>query len=143
MKIFLDTSSLVKLYHNEDGSEELIQLFQEQNIEAIFLSNIAKLEFSSAVYKKVRTRELSENEANELIQLFESDFSKYSFINCNNEIVEEANKLLKLYGANGLRSLDSIQLASMIKVKQEIDIAKSADVKLNAFITSEGIRILI
>lgn len=139
MKIFLDTSSLVKLYHNESGSEELIRLFDEQNIEAIFLSNIAKLEFSSAVYKKVRTRELSENEANELIQLFESDFSKYSFVNCNQEIIENSNSLLRKYGTNGLRTLDAIQLASVVKMKSEISLALSSDHKLKSFIVSEGI----
>lgn len=143
MKIFLDTSSLVKLYHNESGSEELIELFEEQKIEAIFLSNIAKLEFSSAVYKKVRTKELSENEANELILLFESDFSKYSFIKCNDEIVEEANRLLKIYGTDGLRSLDSIQLASVLKVKSELSLALSADEKLKSFIVTEGFRTVI
>ncbi len=141
MKIFLDTSSLVKLYHNESGSEELIRLLEEQNIEAIFLSDIAKLEFSSAVYKKVRTRELSENDASELVQCFESDCSKYSFINCNNEIIEAANQLLKAYGTKGLRSLDSIQLASALKVKTKISLALSADEKLKAFISSKGIKI--
>jgi len=42
MKIFLDTSSLLKLYHNEIGSDELMQLLQEHNPEAIFLSELAK-----------------------------------------------------------------------------------------------------
>lgn len=36
MKIFLDTSSLVKLYHREAGTEELENLFTNQNITKFF-----------------------------------------------------------------------------------------------------------
>ena len=67
MKIFLDTSSLIKLYHTEIGTQELDHIFEEYKIDGIFLSEISKIEFNSAIWKKVRKRELKENEAKELI----------------------------------------------------------------------------
>jgi uncharacterized protein len=54
MKIFLDTSSLFKLYHKEDGTEIIEQVFNDNKITAVFLSEIAKIEFASTVWKKVR-----------------------------------------------------------------------------------------
>ena len=44
MKIFLDTSSLLKLYHKEQGRDELLKLIGEK-AEEIYLSEIAKIEF--------------------------------------------------------------------------------------------------
>lgn len=40
MKIFLDTSSLFKLYHQEDGTQELEQLFSQAKITHIYLSKL-------------------------------------------------------------------------------------------------------
>ena len=38
MKIFFDTSSLFKLYHEEEGTEELEKVFSQAKITEIFLS---------------------------------------------------------------------------------------------------------
>lgn len=57
MKAFLDTSSLLKLYHWEAGSERLHEILSA-GIEAMYLSEIAKIEFLSAIWKKIRQREL-------------------------------------------------------------------------------------
>ncbi|MFN0033736.1 MAG: type II toxin-antitoxin system VapC family toxin [Saprospiraceae bacterium] len=80
MRIFLDTSSLFKLYHHEAGSEEIEQIFIQNAIQTVFLSEITKLEFASTVWKKVRTKELADEQARELIQAFESDFPNYAFV---------------------------------------------------------------
>ena len=80
MKLFLDTSSLVKLYHNEIGTSELEELFTGLTINAIYLSEISKIEFSSTILKKVRTKKISKNEAKMTLELFQLDFEKYTFI---------------------------------------------------------------
>ncbi len=51
MKIFLDTSSLFKLYKKEIGSEEIEKIILDNNLTGVFLSEITKLEFLSAVFK--------------------------------------------------------------------------------------------
>ena len=50
MKIFLDTSSLFKLYHEEEGTEELEKVFSQAKITEIFLSEITKVEFTSTIW---------------------------------------------------------------------------------------------
>jgi len=57
MVTYMDTSSLVKLYYNENDSIELLDQVSEESA-TIFLSELSKLEFVSALYKKVRTGEM-------------------------------------------------------------------------------------
>lgn len=52
MKIFLDTSSLFKLYHKEVGTAEMENVFSTTKITEVFLSEISKIEFASTVWKK-------------------------------------------------------------------------------------------
>jgi len=40
MKIFMDTSSLFKLYHKEKGTEELINLFKNNLIASVYLADL-------------------------------------------------------------------------------------------------------
>jgi predicted nucleic acid-binding protein len=108
MKIFLDTSCLFKLYYQEEGTDEVEKLFIENTITTIFLSEIAKLEFASTVWKKVRKREIKETQADIMVQLFEKDYAKYTFIIIDGIILEQAKNLIARYGAEGLRTSDSI-----------------------------------
>lgn len=50
--MFLDTSSLFKLYHREIGTTELESLFSTLKITEVFLSEISKIEFTSAYLEK-------------------------------------------------------------------------------------------
>ncbi|MCK4761861.1 MAG: type II toxin-antitoxin system VapC family toxin, partial [Candidatus Aminicenantes bacterium] len=118
MKTYLDTSSVLKLYHPEAGSEELTKRLSK-DIEAIYLSEIAKTEFLSAIWKKIRQKEITENVGNTIISFFEEDFDKYQWIKIDSNIIQSASDLLKKYGNNGLRTLDSIQLACAVELKQE------------------------
>ena len=122
MKIFLDTSSLFKLYHKETGTAELEEIFSAEEITTIYLSEIAKIEFTSTVWKKVRTKEISELEAQTTLELFEADFAKYSFIVTDSIIIEQARILATKYGTQGLRTLDSIQLSTAISLSQRADV---------------------
>ncbi len=73
MNVFFDTSSLFKLYHKEDGTEELLNLFATKSIEKIFIAEITIIEFSSAVWKKCRKKEIDIDTASLLIERFNSD----------------------------------------------------------------------
>ena len=57
MKAFLDTSSLIKLYHQEEGSDSIMEALSN-DVEEIFLSELAVLEFRSALWKKIRKKEV-------------------------------------------------------------------------------------
>ncbi len=140
MKIFLDTSSLIKLYHYEQGTDLLDQLFEEYTISQIFLSEVAKVEFDSAIWKKVRTSELTQSEAQGLIESFEIDFEKYDFVDLDSEVLSVARQLISKYGSKGLRTLDSIQLSSVLKVKHELSLFLTDDDLLKRIAEMEDLK---
>ncbi len=139
MKIFLDTSSLFKLYHQETGTAELENVFIHQKVTDVFLSEIAKVEFASSVWKKVRTNEISNNQALITIKLFEDDYAKYNFITPDSLIIEQARQLIAKYAMNGLRTLDSIQHSTSISLNNKADLFLTADQLLNNFMILEGL----
>ena len=139
MKIFLDTSSLFKLYHQEEGTKELEAIFTKVKITHIFLSEISKVEFTSTIWKKVRTKEITELEARETLTLFENDFSKYNFVATDSLIIEQARNLTTQYGLEGLRTLDSIQLSTCIELENQVDVFLTADKLLKKLIKLEGL----
>lgn len=139
MKIYLDTSSLFKLYHEEQGTEELEKVFSQTEITEIYLSELAKVEFTSTIWKRVRTREITSEQAQITLELFESDFSKYNFVTTNSLILEQARNLVTKYGIEGLRTLDSIQLSTCIALKEEVDAFYTADKLLQTLIEKEGL----
>ena len=93
MKIFLDTSSLFKLYHREADTEALELLLSTKNVTDIFLSEITKVKFVSTSWKKVPTTEIAATEAQVTLNLFESDVIKYTFIATDSIIIEHARVL--------------------------------------------------
>lgn len=116
MNLFFDTSSLFKLYHLEVGSKEIINFFNSTQIDSIYISEITSIEFCSAIWKKCRKQEISEESANFLITKFESDLNKYQTVNQSITLTAAAKKLLNKHWKVGLRTLDSIQLASVLSV---------------------------
>jgi predicted nucleic acid-binding protein len=112
MKIFLDTSSLFKLYHQETGTEELESVFLKSKVTHIYLSEISKVEFTSTIWKKARTKEISS---------------------------EQAKNLTTKYGLEGLRTLDSIQLSTRKVLEKQVDIFLTSDKLLNTLIEREGL----
>jgi len=54
MRIFLDTCALFKLYHAEADTQYYENIFLENAVSEIFLSELTRLEFSSTLWRKVR-----------------------------------------------------------------------------------------
>ena len=133
MKLFLDTSSLFKLYHQEVDSDSIESVFSDYKVTDIFLSELSKIQFASTVWKKVRKQDITELQAKAITEAFEEDFSKYIFVQMDTTIIELAKSLITKYGKQGLRALDSIQLATAILLRIEVDLFKSSDKLLNAF----------
>lgn len=139
MNIFIDTCALFKLYHNEPDAAEIESIFSQHNISGLFLSEITKIEFASTVWKKARMKDITVEQAIELMQLFESDCLKYTFVQVDNFVIEESKNLISKYGKDGLRTLDSIQLATSVMLKKHIGLFVTTDKLLNKFFKSEGL----
>ncbi|MFW5706095.1 MAG: type II toxin-antitoxin system VapC family toxin [Bacteroidota bacterium] len=127
MILFLDTSSLFKLYHKEEGTEELVQFLRLQRIEKVMISELTLVEFNSTIWKKCRTKELNLPQARILMDAFNSDLQKYTVMPVSNEIIQRARFLMEKYWDAGLRTLDSIQLASVMAIEPAVDVFLTAD----------------
>lgn len=134
MNLFLDTSAVIKLYHEEEGSESLIDLITEFDEDVILtISDVCKIEFHSAFLRRVRTKEIEREIVEQVFQYFEQDLSFYHIIEVNDSVKQFAIDLLNNFAWNqGLKTLDSIQLASALISHQwvPVDYFVSADQKL-------------
>ncbi len=139
MKIYLDTSILLKLYHRENDSDEIERLLHSGKLDTIYLSEISKVEFCSAIFKKVRTKEIDLQNALITLNLFESDFSKYTFIPSDSLIVEQAKLLVMQYSEAGLRTLDAIQFSTAVYLKGKASHFFTSDKLLHSFFLKENL----
>ncbi|MFP4583119.1 MAG: type II toxin-antitoxin system VapC family toxin [Desulfococcaceae bacterium] len=84
-RFFFDTSALVKLYHEENGTQELTSLlFQEKP--RIVISDLAIIEMISALAKKVRIREIDIVAFNEAVSAFDEDVLRFEVIEIESQI---------------------------------------------------------
>lgn len=143
MILYLDTSSLFKLYHEESGTRELDEIFSIQNIQKIFLSELTKVEFNSVVWKKIRMNEISLEQGQNLITFFQDDYLNYTFANIDNRVISTSLEMLNKFGNQGLRTLDSIQLATAYLSIDSIDLALTNDKLLKELFNNVGLKTTI
>lgn len=130
---FLDTSALVKLYHREPGTNFLLKLYRSKA--SLFISELARVEFRSTVFRKLREKELSEQAADAALLRFAWDGqSRFVVLPTASLVYDNASDLLSLHGRDyGLRALDSIQLATFLTYREtNQDIFICADARLFA-----------
>lgn len=140
MKVFLDTSALLKMYHREEGTVDMEKLFQENKIEKIFLAEITSVEFFSAVAKKYRVGEITQEQAHFLYEVFKKDLPKFEVLVQDESVLKKATELILKYEKEGLRTLDALQLATAVLGKQHIDLNKTFDKLLEKLFESEGLK---
>lgn len=139
MNIFFDTSSFFKLYHQEIGTEQLLNFLNQNPDHKIFISQLTLVEMYSALSKKVRIGHLSSEQMKNFLIVLDSDFKKCTIVNIDSSVIEKAQQLVIQFGLKGLRSLDAIQLASAIKIKSLVDVALTGDNLLKKMLIEEGI----
>ncbi len=116
MNVFLDTSALVKLYHQENGTEKLNRFLSNsaENI-VIAVSDLTLIELHSALMSKYRNGEIKFSNLRETLDLIEIDFHSFNTVKIDSSAINLSLLLIDSYGSkHNLRSLDSIQLASAI-----------------------------
>ena len=129
---------MIKLYHKEDGTSEIDKLINENEVEKIYLSAVSSVEFYSALSKKVRMGEITSEYSQSLFGKFERVKSTYDWIPDDDSIKSKAIALLVKYGsAFPLRTLDAIQLATAISIRDEAAKFISSDIVLNKLFTEE------
>lgn len=109
-RLFLDTSSLAKLYVQEAGSDSLVALALEAEVLAV--SALAEFEFLSAIGRKRHDGELTARQYEQLRSAFYSDWAEmYVHQPLSDAVFTETRTLLAVHR---LRTLDAFQLGSAI-----------------------------
>lgn len=130
MTLYLDTSSLVKLYVSEAGTDEVRARVDQATIVAT--SMIAYPETRAALARRRRERALRPAAFNTARRKFENDWPKYLAVQVTEALCREAGHLAERYA---LRGYDSVHLASFIEVARQSGISgtsfSSFDDRLN------------
>lgn len=117
---YLDSSALAKFYHPEAGSGAVEDLILH-SAAVILISRLSVVELHSVFAGKVRTGVVSADEAAALRHRFLEDIANglLGVVGLTSEHYEEAAGLIQLHGAaNGLRTLDSLQLAVALSLQR-------------------------
>ena len=138
MILYLDTSSLVKLYTLE-AYAPLVKKWTEE-AEIVATCRIAYPETMSAIKKRFRQGDLAEKQYEFVISKFAKEWGRFVAMDFD-EL--EAGRLVKLYG---LRGFDAVHLsaAKLLRDSQD-DISlsfSSFDEKLNESASAEGFKVL-
>jgi uncharacterized protein len=115
MLLYLDTSSLVKLYVDEDGSVKVETLVEEAY--AIATSIVAYAEARSAFARRFREKSFTPKEYYRIKDVFEKDWSNYLIFIPNNDTIKLAGNLAERHA---LRGFDSIHLASALMLQAKL-----------------------
>lgn len=126
MIVYLDTSSLVKLYVEEAGSDDVQELVEEAS--AVTTSQVAYAEARAAFARRRRERTLSPSGFAAAKRSFESDWGRYVAVAVTRDLCREAGDLAERYR---LRGFDAVHLASFAEVLR--DIQGRSDVRFSSF----------
>jgi predicted nucleic acid-binding protein len=107
--LYLDTGSLVKLYIEENGSEETQRLVEGALL--VCTSVIAYAEARSALARLCRERQLSQEDHKMAKADLDEDWPRYLAIEVTREIWKAAGDLAEKHA---LRGFDSLHLASFL-----------------------------
>ena len=114
MTLYLDTSSLVKLYVAESGSDLVRTEVDRATIVAT--STIAYPEARTAFARRRREGALSPSAFTRAKRRFEEDWPKYFAVHVTEALCRAAGNLAERYALHGY---DSVHVASFIEVARE------------------------
>ena len=137
MKLYFDTSALVKKYIAEKGSENADKLFLSAS--EIYISIIGHVEAISSFRRLLLEKEIAKKDYEQLKSEIAQDFQFFNVIDVSSETVSSAVRVIDKYQ---LKSLDSLHLASALEMKADIDYFISSDQKLLNAAKKEGFKVV-
>ena len=110
--VYLDTSALIKLYVEEEGTEQVAGLTEEFDGVRLIVLDIAPLECRSAIRRREREGDVSGPDAERILTQIEEDLSSAFLVQpSTSAVIEEAARLID---RRPLRALDALQLAGCL-----------------------------
>ncbi|CAN5135987.1 hypothetical protein BH23BAC3_BH23BAC3_36230 [soil metagenome] len=96
------------------GSDTVKSIVEDGTAD-IWISDLVRVEIQSAVLRKFRNNEFTEDNLDIILKSIIEQFDYFNQIIMSGEIVQEAEKLIATYGKTiGLRSLDALHIACWI-----------------------------
>lgn len=133
MFYYLDTSSLLKRYKSETGSDNIDDLFAQIHFtrQKIFTSSFTSVEIVSASQRLLKVKKIARDSYRKILLSFISDIDPYiQFVPISNDIIVIAMWIVDRYS---LRPGDALQLACMLHIR---DIVKTNQEEIT-FIASD------
>jgi len=137
--LYLDTSSLVKLYVQETSSTEIKRLVEEAQIVAT--SRIAYVEARAAFGRKFREHGLTVKRYRSTIEDLDQDWENYFIIDVSDNLVKVAGLFAEKHS---LKAFDALHLASSVVLRKQSERAvtfSSFDKRLTSAAQREGLRV--
>lgn len=142
---FFDSSSLMKRYAKEQGSNWVISIFRHSN-NRIYVAEITYVEVVSALSRRHRGNSISTQKYKRAVDRFRRNFKAKLFASdIDTQIIELASNLAEKHV---LRGYDAVQLACAVNLHQLRQQSKlssiifvSADNALNQAAQSEGLTV--
>lgn len=118
MNLFFDTSALVKYFHEEAGSERVTALVEDPD-HTVWLSELAQVEFVSAMHRKFRQEALDMEQLKQALDGFAETLKSFRVEPLGRPVSEKARKLLRSHGrTHALRTLDALHLATYVLISE-------------------------
>jgi uncharacterized protein len=141
---FLDSSTLVKRYVVESGTQWVRGLCDPAADHTLYIARITGAEMIAALARRTRVGSLTWSASRSAMAAFRSDFgSTYIISELTPTLVERAMDLAQAYR---LRGYDAVQIAAAVDVNAErreyglpLLTLVSADTDLNQVATAEGL----
>lgn len=89
MNLFFDTSALVKIFHDEQFSQDIRTIYTDENNYSYIL-DIAKIEYYSALYRRFRNNEVTKNQLKIALAGFERELVNVRIQYTTSLIIDEA-----------------------------------------------------
>jgi predicted nucleic acid-binding protein len=140
MIVYLDTSSLVKLYVEETGSEKIRDI--AYNATVISTSKIAYAEARAAFARKQKEDGFTINTLRKIVEDLNRDWESYFVVEITDGLIRSAGDIAEKHL---LRGFDSIHLASAINLRDKTGAEiyfSSNDARLNRAAEKEKIVVL-
>ena len=116
MILYMDTSSLVKLYVPEMETAAVKRLVNAA--EVVATSSLAYVEARAAFARKRREHDVSVRDYRDLLQDFDHDWESYLIVDVSSVLVKLAGRLAEKHA---LRGYDAVHLASAVTIRREGD----------------------
>ena len=115
---YFDTSALLKLYIDEQGTEEVLSIVEDPIPNDMAIVGLTVLECRSAIRRRERSGEISKSHADQAIDRIENDaLSRYFVQPLTEAVLDEARRLLDL---RPLKALDALQLAGCLSIRTSV-----------------------